>query len=98
MTAANQTKSESKITIKGLKTAVGEYQRFNAGGPYSPEYGVLMYDTENGELWTDYFHSLGHNEWKEYHQDTVVNLGAMMAEEGLKVTMANVKSFVADKF
>lgn len=87
--------SNDKIAkIKGLKKAVGEYKRFNAGGTYSPEYGVLMYDKSDGTLWTDYFNSIGHNSWKVYHSDTVVNLGSMMAEQNITVSMENVKNFI----
>lgn len=84
------------MKIEGLKQAVGDYKRANAGGWYSPIYGKLMFDKADGEIWTDQFCSLGHNEWKVYHSDTVINLGAMMAEEDIPVTMANVKQFIAD--
>ena len=84
------------MKIKGLKQAIGDYRRANARGWYDPVYGKLMYDKVDGEVWTDRFWSLGHNEWKAYHSDTVINLGAMMAEEDIPVTMANVKKFIAD--
>ena len=85
------------MKIKGLKQAVGDYKRANAGGWYSPIYGKLMFDKADGEIWTDQFCSLGHNEWKVYHSDTVINLGAMMAEEDIPVTMAYVKRFIAEE-
>ena len=84
--------------IKGLKKAVGDYQRANSEGFYSPRYGRLMYDSEDGQLWTDEFYSLGHNEWKEYHSSSIVNLGAMMAEREIPVNMANVRQFIAENF
>ena len=86
------------MKIKGLKKAVGDYQRANSEGFYSPRYGYIMYDSEDGQLWTDEFYSLGHNEWKEYHSDTIVNLGAMMAEREIPVNMANVRQFIAENF
>lgn len=82
------------MKIKGLKKAVGDYHRFNSGGYYSPEYGILMYDKESGEIWTDQFYSLGHNSWIEYHGDSIVYLGKMMGERGLEVNMKNVKEFI----
>lgn len=82
------------MKIKGLKKAVGEYQRLNAGGYYSPHYGCLMYDTEDGTIWTDEFYSFGHNSWKVYDSKSIVNLGRLMAEQGIPVSMANVKEFV----
>ena len=40
------------MKIKGLKKAVGDYQRVNSDGPYSPCYGEIMLDAETGEIWT----------------------------------------------
>lgn len=81
------------MKIKGLKQAVGDYKRANKGDWFiRPGYGALMYDKADGEVWTDY---LAKNEWKVYHSDTVINLGALMAEEDIPVTMANVKQFIA---
>ena len=84
--------------IKGLKKAVGDFQRANAEGYYSPRYGYLMFDKEDGSLWTDEFYSLGHNEWKEYHSETIVNLGRMMSEREIEVNMKNVKEFIEKEF
>lgn len=86
------------LKITGLKKAIGEYKRYNAGGYYSPRYGYLMFDKSTGELWTDEFYSLGHNSWNEYHSEDVINLGAMMAENGLEINMQNVKEFIAENF
>lgn len=80
--------------IKGLKKAVGDFQRANAEGSYSPRYGYLMFDKEDGSLWVDEFYSLGHNEWKKYHSNTIINLGDMMEERGIEVNMKNVKDFI----
>jgi hypothetical protein len=82
------------MKIKGLKKAVGDYKRANAEGYYSPRYGVLMYDKADGEIWTDEFYSLGNNERKEYHSDTIINLGSMMKERKIEINMQNVKEFI----
>lgn len=82
------------MKFTGLKKAVGEYNRANEGGIYSPRYGYLMYDMQTGEIWTDEFYSLGHNEWKEYHSDSIINLGAIMEREGVKISMKNVIAFL----
>ena len=79
--------------VKGLKKAVGDYQRANSEGAYSPRYGVLMYDKSDGELWTDEFYSLGHNSWKEYYSEHIVNLSSLMRERGVEVNMKNVQAF-----
>ena len=80
------------LKIKGVKKAVGDYNRANAEGGHSPRYGFLMLDRSTGEVWTDEFYSIGHNEWKEYHDSAIIDLGYIMLKKmGLKVTMANVK-------
>lgn len=86
------------MKIKGLKSAVGDYQHANAGGFFSPSYGCLMFDKSTGELWTDYFCSIGHNEWKVYHSDAIIDLGQLMTENGLKINMRNVKEYIEKNF
>ena len=86
------------MKIKGLKKSVGEYNHYNAGGNFSPEYATLMFDTETGELWTDYFYSLGHNMWKEYHKSSIINLGRLIEMEGQPVKMATVKAYIQKHF
>lgn len=84
--------------IKGIKKAVGEYKHINAGGPYSPHYGVLMFDYSDGEVWTDEFYDFGHRSYKIYHSDSIVCLERMMREENVDITMANVKTFIKSHF
>ena len=84
----------TNIKIKGLKKAVGDYQRFNAEGTYSPRYGYLMFNKEDGTIWTDEFYSLGHNSWKEYNSKSIINLGKMMTEQEIEINMKNVKEFI----
>lgn len=81
------------MKIKGIKKAVGEYNRANAGGYYSPRYGYLMLDCETGEVWTDEFYSLGHNEWKQYHSNAVVNLGNYIGGDDKDINMATVREY-----
>lgn len=85
------------MEITGLKKAIGDYKRYNAGGYYSPEYGRLMFDTSTGELWTDYFYSLGHNSWREYHDADIVDLGRLILNQYMvdePVTMETVKKYI----
>lgn len=82
------------MKIKNLKKAVGDYQRANKDGSYSPSYGELMFDKSTGELWTNYFYDLGHNSWKEYHDEDVINVGRRMRELGVVVNMSNVRNFI----
>lgn len=85
------------MKITGLKKAVGEYQRANKGGCYSPKYGCLMFDKATGELWTDEFYSLGHNEWEQYQSNSIINLGRIMEKNNIEINMKNVKSFIEQR-
>ena len=86
------------MKIKGLKKAIGDYKRANAGGQFSPRYGRLMFDTSDGEIWTDEFYSIGHNEWKEYHSDTVerIDNDEYFFDKG--VTMKTVKEYITTHY
>lgn len=88
------------MKIKGLKKAIGEYKSANKDGAYSASYGRLMFDTSDGEIWTDYFYSVGHNEWKVYHSASIINLGAQMLGENpdAKITMQSVKEYILAHF
>lgn len=86
------------LKIKGLKKAIGEFKRANSYGWYSPRYGYLMFDFSDGEIWTDEFYSIGHNSWKEYHSQSIVNLGSLMQEQGIEINMRNVKEFIEKNF
>lgn len=78
--------------ISGIKKAVGDFQRANAGGYYSPRYGTLMLDRGTGEVWTDEFYDLGHNSWKEYKDRNIMDLSGYMGQRGIPVNMANVRT------
>lgn len=80
-----------KIIIKGIKGAVGEYKRANSGGWLSPWYGCMMLDREDGQVWTDTFYNLGHNEWKEYHSQSIICLSKLMNEMGIEINMRNTR-------
>ena len=82
------------MTIKGIKKAVGDFNRLNAGGTYSPRYGYLMFDSETGEVWTDEFYDLGHGSWNNYESETIVNIWNEVIREFGSVTMANVKRYI----
>ena len=82
--------------IKGLKKAIGEYKTANKGGYYDPYYGKLMFDKSTGKIWCDEFVSIGHNDWKEYHDSDIIDVVSVMCEEtpeNVKITMKTVKAF-----
>lgn len=86
------------MKIKGLKKAIGDYKRVNAGGYYDPHYGFLMYDKSTGEIWTSEFYDFGHNSYIAYNDPDIVNLGRMMNENEIEINMANTKKFIAENF
>ena len=88
----------NRMKISGLKKAVGEYQRANAGGYYSPRYGNLMFDPSDGTVWTDEFYSLGHNSWKEYHDRNITCISKTLNRMGVPVTMKNVRELIASSY
>lgn len=84
--------------ITGIRKAVRDYKELNKGGAYSPIYGLLMYDIETGNLWTDEHYDLGHGSYRNYDSGTVVNLGRMMQDRYIEINEANVKQFIAENF
>ncbi|RHP47023.1 hypothetical protein [Clostridium sp. AF32-12BH] len=81
--------------IKGLRKALKDYKEANRGGCFSPWYAFLMFDKADGSVWTDIFYDLGHNSYKLYYDDSIINLGASMNAEGLLVNADNVKRYLA---
>ena len=82
------------MKLKGLKKAIGDYKRANAEGMHSPRYGRLMLDVNTGEIWTDEFYDIGHNSWKKYHNEDIVNLGMLVGSEYNEVNMKTVQEYV----
>lgn len=86
------------MKIKGLKKAVGKYQRYNT--IYS--YGRLMFDVSTGEIWCDVFFDLTRQTQKKYSSPNVVNLGELMNDayfgETFSINMKTVKTFIMEKY
>lgn len=82
--------------IKGLHEAIERYNEVNSGGGYDPWYGRLMYDKSTGEVWTDEFYDLGHNQFKKYYNDDIINLGFLITDDGLDITEVNVKKYIRE--
>lgn len=92
------------MKLKGLKKAIGDYNRANAGGAYSPRYGRLMLDKSTGEIWCDEFYDLGHSWYTVYNNPDIINLGSAYFEAHWgecdiePLTMATVKAFCAERY
>ena len=84
------------MTIKGIKTAVGKLRQINSGGAYSPKYGVIMLDRENGTIWVDEFNDINHNTRNMYTKGSVIDLlkwskTNRMITESDKLCMSTIK-------
>lgn len=86
------------MKIRGLQKAVGDYRRYTSAGAYSPRYGNIMFNPEDGCLWTDEFYSLGHNSWKQYENKYIVNISAQLERLGLPITMENIKGLIGASY
>lgn len=62
------------MALKGLKTAIGDYKKANAGGDFSPNYGVIMYNRKTESLWVDTFNDTTHMMRKMYEDANIVDL------------------------
>ncbi len=45
------------------------------GSSYSNTYVQINLDKSTNEIWGDFHCSIGHNEWTQYHEDSIVGLG-----------------------
>lgn len=57
----------------GLKKVSGETKSLH--GFYSPEYLELFYDRTNGEIFTRYQYSPGHQWWTQFDDDNIIACG-----------------------
>ena len=68
------------ITIKGVKEAVGDYNRLNKGGKYRPQEGRIMLNRATGDVWTDAY---SHNEHTEIvYPEPIIRLDNWMQQLG----------------
>jgi hypothetical protein len=82
------------MKITGIKKAVSDYKRANAGGYYSPSYGRMMLNRSTGEVWTDEFYCVGHTDWNKYDDPAIINIVTAMnniACDAVTVTMQSIK-------
>ena len=78
------------LKMSGLRKVAGETKSLS--GPYSPEYLQLNYDRSTGEVWTDFFYDLGHNNWQEYHDENVLRCGNLSSPH----TMQEIADVIHD--
>ena len=78
------------LRMSGLRTLAGETKSLT--GSYSPEYLQLTYDRSTGEVWTDFFFSVGHNDWAVYHDKNVLNCGNLCTPHTMQ-ELANIIYF-----
>lgn len=85
------------MKLKGLKKAVGRYNRGN-GGHYSAYYANLMYAPSEGLVWTDEFCDFSRGSYVHYDDPTIVCISNLMKMENIPVTMKTVKEFIEKNF
>lgn len=78
------------LRMSGLRTVAGETKSLT--GSYSPEYLQLNYDRSTGEVWTDFFFSVGHNNWTKYQDENVLNCGNLCSHYTMQ-ELANIIYF-----
>lgn len=59
------------LKMHGLKAASGETRNY---GYYSGHYIQISYDTDTGDVLTDYHCSLGQNSWTRYHDPAIITV------------------------
>lgn len=59
------------LKMHGLKAASGETRNY---GYYSGHYVQISYDTDTGDVLTDYHYSLGQNSWTRYHDPAIITV------------------------
>lgn len=60
------------LKITGLKKASGETENH---GAYSGKYNEIFYNTNTGEVWTEFQYSLGSNSWTVYDDPAIIRIG-----------------------
>lgn len=88
--------------IKGLKKAVGDFKRYNAGGPYSDRYGILYFNISEREVFANEYIGFGRGN-SIWPNDNISLISKMMKEENpyleeSKITMSEVKNFIEKHF
>ena len=81
------------MKITNIKKSVGEYKRANAGGVYSPRYANIMLNRENGRVWIDEYYSIGHGSYTVYADPAIINLGAVITDNGALVNMVTIRAY-----
>lgn len=75
------------LKITGLKKASGETENY---GEYSGKYNEIFYNTNTGEVWTEFQYSLGRNSWTVYDNPAIIKIG----ETSYHMTMQQIADAV----
>lgn len=75
--------------MHGLKAASGETKNY---GYYSGHYVQISYDTDTGDILTDYHYSLGQNSWTRYHDPAIITV----ATTAHHMTMQEIADAIVD--
>lgn len=78
-----------ELKIKGLKKLASESKQLS--GYYSGHYMQVNYNISTGEVWGDYFYSLGQNMWTEYNDKNVIICGNISEPTTMKEIRMMIK-------
>lgn len=76
------------LKMQGIKKASGDTCNYSSG-----RYIQISYDTETGEILTDYHCSLGHNSWTRYHDPAIITI----CTADYHMTMQEIADAIAEK-
>lgn len=79
------------LPMHGLRKASGETKDLT--GYYSGHYVQISYDTQSGDVITDYHYSLGQNSWTEYHDTNIITI----CNASEPMTMQEIADAIANK-
>ena len=75
-------KEEKEMKIKGIKKAVGDYNKWT-------EQKIVYFDTKNLEVWTNIYPS-GNVSWSEYRDENIAEIDFRFLDTD-KITMVDLK-------
>ena len=78
------------LKMIGLKKVAGETKKLNYD---NTKYLQLNYDKKDGEVWTDYFWSIGQNSWNEYNSPNIITIANLSEPH----TMQEIADLIAER-
>lgn len=87
----------TKLTAHDIKFHKGLISDINKCSLLDNTYIQLNYNMETHEAWGDWFCSIGHNSWAEYHDDNTIVIGNYAGKTTRKRLIADINEALAWK-